>query len=108
LRLPFSSNVANLLKGAAICGLQGTYRSGRAAFYLERLASNRDLPPDLDDLIGGKAEEIADMDRVALHHEAASSRPRDGSNGSICSRSARKNIQPRIVFLKASFKIRFS
>src|ERR1700747_562324 len=29
---------------------------------------DRDLPSDLDDLIGGQAEEIADMDRVALHH----------------------------------------
>jgi hypothetical protein len=35
------------------------------------------------------------MDRVALHHEAASSRPRDGSNGSICSRSARKKYSTK-------------
>src|SRR6185312_1741952 len=34
-----------------------------------RIASlDRDLPPDLDDLIVGKAEEVADMDGVALHH----------------------------------------
>src|ERR1700732_4122829 len=28
---------------------------------------DRDLPPDLDDLVGGKTEEVADMDGVALH-----------------------------------------
>src|ERR1700688_366167 len=28
---------------------------------------DRDLPPDLDDLIGGKAEEVADVSGVALH-----------------------------------------
>src|SRR5262249_51916575 len=30
--------------------------------------SDRNLPPDLDDLVGRQAEEIADMDGVALHH----------------------------------------
>jgi len=32
------------------------------------LASDRNLPPDLDHLIAGQAEEVADMDGVALHH----------------------------------------
>ena len=30
--------------------------------------SNRNLSPDLDNLIAGKTEEVADMDGVALHH----------------------------------------
>ncbi|GAC1336493.1 MAG: hypothetical protein NVSMB20_12570 [Bradyrhizobium sp.] len=29
---------------------------------------DRNLPPDLDHLIAGQAEEIADVNRVALHH----------------------------------------
>src|ERR1700738_2429931 len=31
-------------------------------------ALDRNLPPDLDDLIVGQAEEVADMNGVALHH----------------------------------------
>src|SRR3984893_16407309 len=34
----------------------------------ESLESNRDLPADLDHLVVRQAEEVADMDRVALHH----------------------------------------
>jgi hypothetical protein len=29
---------------------------------------NRNLPPDLNDLIAGEAKEVANMDGVALHH----------------------------------------
>ncbi len=35
---------------------------------LHARSSNRNLPPDLDHLIGRETEEVADMDSVALHH----------------------------------------
>src|ERR1700733_9398373 len=38
-------------------------------------ALNRNLPPDLDDLVAGETEEVADMDRVAFHDREESLLP---------------------------------
>lgn len=38
-------------------------------------ASNRNQPPNLHDLIAGKAEEVANMDRIALHDREESLLP---------------------------------
>ena len=39
-------------------------------------ALNRNQPPNLHDLIAGKAEEVADVNRIALHDREESFLPR--------------------------------
>src|ERR1700687_491383 len=43
-------------------------RTSRSDGDLYSCRLDRDLPPDLDDLIVGQAEEVADVDGVALHN----------------------------------------